>query len=69
MADPAVASDPKEFQKLSKALGELQSVVDTYKRYKACLEGIEEARAMAKDAAGDDEMVAMAKEEIEALTE
>jgi peptide chain release factor 1 len=29
---------------------------------------ISEARAMAKDAAGDDEMVAMAKEEIDALT-
>lgn len=69
MADPTVAADPKEFQKLSKALGEMQTVVDQYKRYKACLEGVNEARTMAKDAAGDEEMVAMAKEEIDALTE
>lgn len=68
MADPSVTGDPKEFQKLSKALGELTSVVEQYARYKECMEEISEARAMAKDAAGDDEMVAMAKEEIEALT-
>ena len=63
-----MTGDPKEFQKLSKALGELTSVVEQYARYKECMEEISEARAMAKDAAGDDEMVAMAKEEIEALT-
>jgi peptide chain release factor 1 len=63
-----VTGDPKEFQKLSKALGELTSVVEQYARYKECMEEISEARAMAKDAAGDDEMVAMAKEEIDALT-
>jgi peptide chain release factor 1 len=68
MADPSVTGDPKEFQKLSKALGELTSVVEQYARYKECMEEISEARAMAKDAAGDDEMVAMAKEEIDALT-
>jgi len=63
-----VTGDPKEFQKLSKALGELTSVVEQYARYKECMKEISEARAMAKDAAGDDEMVAMAKEEIDALT-
>lgn len=63
-----MTGDPKEFQKLSKALGELTSVVEQYARYKECMEEISEARAMAKDAAGDDEMVAMAKEEIDALT-
>ncbi|ABO99083.1 predicted protein [Ostreococcus lucimarinus CCE9901] len=68
MADPSVTGDPKEFQKLSKALGELTSVVEQYARYKECMKEISEARAMAKDAAGDDEMVAMAKEEIDALT-
>lgn len=63
-----MTGDPKEFQKLSKALGELTSVVAQYARYKECMKEISEARAMAKDAAGDDEMVAMAKEEIDALT-
>ncbi len=69
MADPNVTSDPKEFQKLSKALGELTSVVEQYERYKACAREIDEAKAMVRDAAGDDEMVAMAKEEMEALAE
>ena len=69
MADPNVTSDPKEFQKLSKALGELTSVVAQYERYKACAREIDEAKAMVRDAAGDDEMVAMAKEEMEALAE
>ena len=38
LADPDVASDAKEFQKLSKALGELTGVVEQYARYKACEE-------------------------------
>ena len=64
-----MTNDPKEFQKLSKALGELTSVVEQYERYKACAREIDEAKAMVRDAAGDDEMVAMAKEEMEALAE
>ena len=69
LADPAVQGDSKEFQKVSKAMGALQDVVETYKKYKECLEGSEEAKAMAKEAAGDDEMVAMAKEEADSLME
>jgi len=69
MADPEVTSNPKEFQKLSKALGEMSTTVGKYARYKECLVEIDDAKAMAKDAAGDDEMVAMAKEEVDALTE
>ena len=44
LADPDVASDAKEFQKLSKALGELTGVVDMYARYKECQ--AEEAEAV-----------------------
>ena len=67
LADPAVQGDSKEFQKVSKAMGALQDVVHTYQKYKECLQGSEEAKAMAKEAAGDDEMVAMAKEEADSL--
>ena len=67
LADPAVQADSKEFQKVSKAMGALQDVVRTYQRYKECVIGSEEAKIMAKEAAGDDEMVLMAKEEAEAL--
>ena len=69
LADPDVASDPKEYQKLSKALGELTAVVDQYTRYKECQDEEAEAREMVKDAAGDAEMEAMAREEIAALKE
>jgi peptide chain release factor 1 len=69
LADPDVASDPKEYQKLSKAMGELTAVVDQYTRYKECQDEEAEAREMVKDAAGDAEMEAMAREEIAALKE
>jgi peptide chain release factor 1 len=67
LADPDVASDAKEFQKLSKALGELTPVVEMYARYKAIEEEESEARQMVKDAAGDPEMEEMAREEIASL--
>ena len=50
LADPAVQGDSKEFQKVSKAMGALQDVVHTYQKYKECLQGSEEAKAMAKEA-------------------
>ena len=69
LADPDVASDAKEFQKLSKALGELTGVVEQYARYKACEEELVEAKQMVKDAGGDAEMEEMAREEAAALVE
>ena len=69
LADPDVASDAKEFQKLSKALGELTGVVEQYARYKACAEELQEAKAMVKDAGGDPELEEMAREEAAALVE
>lgn len=69
LADPDVASDAKEFQKLSKALGELTSVVEQYARYKECEDEIAEAKQMVRDAAGDLEMEEMAREEAAALVE
>jgi len=69
LADPDVASDAKEFQKLSKALGELTGVVEQYARYKACGDELVEAKQMVKDAGGDAEMEEMAREEAAALVE
>lgn len=67
LADPDVASDAKEFQKLSKALGELTNVVEQYTRFKECELGIFEAKQMVRDAAGDLEMEEMAREEASTL--
>jgi len=39
LADPDVASDPKEFMKLSKSMGELTDVVEMYARYRECEAG------------------------------
>ena len=69
LADPDVASDPKEFQRLSKSMGELTAVVDMYARYEAASEELVEAKAMVKDAGGDPEMEEMAREEVAALNE
>ena len=69
LADPDVASDAKEFQKLSKALGELTGVVDMYTRYKECQQELDEAKQMVKDAASDPEMEEMAREETAALAD
>ena len=69
LADPDGASGAKEFQKLSKALGELTGVVEQYARYKACGEELLEAKQMVKDAGGDPEMEEMAREEAATLVE
>ena len=60
----ADVASAREFQKLSKVLGELTGVVDMYARYKECQAEEADAREMVKDAAGDLRMEAMAPEEI-----
>ena len=65
MSDPAVASDPRELQTLGKRRAQLEPVVEKYREYRATLAGIEEARELLK--AGDPEMEALARDELDAL--
>jgi len=65
LSDPEVISDMKRFSKLNKEYKSLEEIVEAYKKYKHILESIESARAMVKDP--DQDMQAMAKEELEEL--
>ena len=65
MSDPAVASDPRELQTLGRRRAQLEPVVEKYREYRATLASIEEARELLK--AGDPEMEALARDELDTL--
>jgi peptide chain release factor 1 len=63
LSDPAVASDPKELQRLGKIRAELQDVVGVYRAYREAHEQLAEARALVDDP----EMRDMALDEMDRL--
>jgi peptide chain release factor 1 len=65
VSDPAVQSDPPSYRTHSKALAELQPLVDRYRAYQQAQEELTQARDVA--ASGDPELQALAREEITAL--
>lgn len=67
LADPDVATDPTEFQRLAKARSSLESTVDTYDAWKKAQQGFEEARQIVKDAGGDPDLRELAVAEAEEL--
>lgn len=67
LADPDVATDPTEFQRLAKARSALEDTVDTYDAWKKAQQGLEEARQIAKDSNGDPELRELAVLEIDEL--
>ncbi len=69
MADPDVASQPGEFQRIAKARSALEEVVTTYATWKETQEELEGARQILKEAAGDPEMKEMAELEVAELAE
>lgn len=66
MAEPGVASNPAEMQVLGRKHVELEPIVRTFDEYKRVTREIEDTQAMLA-AESDDEMRAMAKEELESL--
>ena len=68
MAEPGVASNPAEMQVLGKKHVELEPVVEAYHEYKRVSQECEDARAIIATEA-DEEMRAMAKEELFTLEE
>ncbi|KAG0585047.1 hypothetical protein KC19_3G253600 [Ceratodon purpureus] len=68
LADPDVANNNNEYQKIAKSLAELEDIYQTYQRFKECEVQLEEAQELVKDAAGDREMADMAAEEVRALS-
>jgi peptide chain release factor 1 len=67
LADPDVATDPTEFQRIAKARSALEETVNTYDNWKTSQQGLEEARQIAKDANGDPELKELANLEVDEL--
>ena len=68
LADPAEISNPKRLQYLGQSHAELAPVVSGYQQYQKTEQEIQGIGAMLKQET-DEEMLALAKDELEALTE
>ena len=67
VSDPAVLADQAEYRKHSKALAEIQPLVERYREYKTIVDETAQARELVEGAEGDDEMRALAEEELASL--
>lgn len=67
LADPDIATDPNEMQRVAKARSSLEQVVDTYETWKITQEELAGARQVLKESAGDLELQQMAALEVEDL--
>jgi peptide chain release factor 1 len=66
LADPAVVSDSKRYQKTAKAHAELGDLVEKFREYKDLERGIADTRAIVREET-DADMKAMAEEELAGL--
>lgn len=67
LADPDVAKDPSEFQRVAKTRSSLEEVVTTYEEWKNGQEELAGAKQILKEAGSDPEMQEMATLEVEEL--
>ncbi|XHX76018.1 MAG: peptide chain release factor 1 [Stenomitos frigidus ULC029] len=63
LADPDVARDPGEFQRVAKSRSSLEEVVNTFADWKTTQQSLAEAKQIVKEAGGDLEMHEMAAAE------
>jgi len=66
IAQPEVASDPKQLQKLAKERASLEDIVVRYRQYKSTAKALDETKAMHNEKL-DEEMSALVKQEITSL--
>ena len=66
LATPEIASDPDRSSKLAKERASLEPVVAAYRQLRATQDELDDARGLAND--DDEDLAAMAREEIPALT-
>ncbi len=64
MADPDIARDPGEFQKVAKTRSSLEQVVNTFETWKITQDELTGAQQILKDASGDLELQEMASLEV-----
>ncbi|MFB2878113.1 peptide chain release factor 1 [Floridanema aerugineum] len=69
LADPDVAIDPTEYQKVAKARSSLEEVVNTYEEWKTAQEELVGAKQVLKEANGDAELQEIAALEVKELEE
>ncbi len=67
VSDPAVQSDPNQYRTHSKALAEIQPVVDKYREYQSVLDEIDQAQELA--GGNDADMRELAEQELASLEE
>jgi peptide chain release factor 1 len=67
LADPDIASNPSEFQRVAKARASLEEVVGTYDAWKTTQDELVGAQQILKETANDPEMQEMAALELEEL--
>jgi peptide chain release factor 1 len=64
LTNPEIVSDNKRFSAVSKEYRKLEPIVNTYKKYRACLEGIEFGKEVL-ETESDTDLRDMAKEDLE----
>ena len=69
LADPDIARDPGEFQRVAKSRSSLEETVDTYELWRKTEQDLAEARQIVKESGGDLELQQMAALEAEELQE
>jgi len=69
IADPAIASDSVKLIALSKEQGKLKAIVTKYREYKATIASIKDAEQILEDSTAEEDLRALAKEEIRELEE
>ncbi|MBI4787051.1 MAG: peptide chain release factor 1 [Chloroflexi bacterium] len=66
MADPSVTSDPARLRAITREISGLEDTVAKYRAYRTTHDALEKTRALIRDES-DDELRAMAREEVEKL--
>lgn len=67
MADPDIARDPDEFQRIARTRSSLEETVQAYDRWKRILEELSGAKDVYKESIGDPDLRDMAAQEVNAL--
>jgi peptide chain release factor 1 len=67
MADPAVATDPDRIRKYAQEQAEIADLVERYREYKRVRQDLESARSLLDDGVEDEELLDLAREEVETL--
>ena len=68
ISDPSVIARQDEWQKLTKEHASLMPIVETFRKYKDITSTIDGDKEIIDDPDSDDDLIAMAKEEMNGLT-